>query len=280
MLPFKDLVRTSVLSRRWRYLCRETTSLVFNESDFVNLSVFDREMVEPDRVFFVRVMREWISRFTGKIIENFEIHLSQPMGFAGDIMSLTEFATSRQVKNLVLDFSDPIQRNLSQAQQIIRDGLLRCRYPQKNELDVSHLFFNLLYVRNLTVCSFFLQVLQDCDDPMALHDSMKTQHLVMKTNMHANDFVGISIFLNSCPELESLTFDLVTSSRFVRAPSPLVIDPVSHWLTSKSYECLEKTLKAEGLNHNQKRWVLAGVEEVQQNFKRASRHLRITLHNA
>lgn len=99
-----------------------------------------------------------------------------------------------------------------------------------------------------------------------------------------------------------------------RAPSPLVIDPVSHWLTSKSYECLEKTLKvvkitkfrgssnelhmlqyllrtgcvmervdlyeAEGLNHNQKRWVLAGVEEVQQNFKRASRHLRITLHNA
>lgn len=159
MLPFKDLVRTSVLSRRWRYLCRETTSLVFNESDFVNLSVFDREMVEPDRVFFVRVMREWISRFTGKIIENFEIHLSQPMGFAGDIMSLTEFATSRQVKNLVLDFSDPIQRNLSQAQQIIRDGLLRCRYPQKNELDVSHLFFNLLYVRNLTVCSFFLQVI-------------------------------------------------------------------------------------------------------------------------
>ncbi|KAL9299720.1 putative F-box domain, FBD domain, leucine-rich repeat domain superfamily [Arabidopsis thaliana] len=296
MLPFKDLVRTSVLSRRWRYLCRETTSLVFNESDFVNLSVFDREMVEPDRIFFVRVMREWISRFTG------------------DIMSLTEFATSRQVKNLVLDFSDPIQRNLSQAQQIIRDGLLRCRYPQKNELDVSHLFFNLLYVRNLTVCSFFLQVLQDCDDPMALHDSMKTRHLVMKTNMHANDFVGISIFLNSCPELESLTFDLVTSSRFVRAPSPLVIDPVSHWLTSKPYECLEKTLKvvkitkfrgssnelhmlqyllrtgcvmervdlyeAEGLNHNQKRWVLAGVEEVQQNFKRASRHLRITLHNA
>lgn len=37
----------------------------------------------------------------------------------------------------------------------------------------------------------------------------------MKTNMHANDFVGIGIFLNSCPELESLTFDLVTTSRFV-----------------------------------------------------------------
>ncbi|CAE5986210.1 unnamed protein product [Arabidopsis arenosa] len=213
-------------------------------------------MVDPDRVFFVRVMREWVSRFTGKVIENFEIHLSQPMGFAGDIMSLTEFATSRQVKNLVLDFSDPIQRNLSQAQQTIRDCLLRCRYLQKNDLDVSHLFFNLLYVRTLTVCSFFLQ----------------------------------------------------------RAPSPLVIDPVSYWLTSKAYECLEKTLKvvkvkkfrgssnelhmlqylirtgcvmervdlyeANGLNHNQKRWVLAVVEEFQQNFKSASGHLRITLHNA
>ncbi|CAL9222590.1 unnamed protein product, partial [Arabidopsis halleri] len=78
-------------------------------------------------------------------------------------------------------------------------------------------------------------MLQDCDQPMALHDPMKT-------NMHTNDFVGISIFLNSCPKLESLTFDMVTS-HFVRAPSPLVIDPVKHWLTSNAYECVEKTLK-------------------------------------
>ncbi|EOA32168.1 hypothetical protein CARUB_v10015424mg [Capsella rubella] len=278
--------------------------------------VFNRKTVEPTRVdtlLFVRVMRECVSRFTGKVIENFELHLSQPIGFEEDIMSLTKFAASRQVKNLVLDFSNPTQENISLALQARRDRASRCIYPRKNELDVSHLFFNFLYVRDLTVCSFLLQMLKDCDDPMALHDPLKTRHLVMKTNLHTNDFMGMSIFLKSCPELESLTFDILTT-RLARAPSPLVIDPAKYWITSNAYECLEKTLKvvkvknfrgrsnelhvlqylirtgrvmerldlyeAKGLNHKQKSSVLASVEEVQQNFKRASRNLQITLHNA
>lgn len=161
LLPFKESVRTSVLSKRWKNLCHETTSIVFKESEFLTLSVFDREIFETTnlhRRLFVQVMRGWISRFTGRVIENFEIHLSQPMGFEKDILSLIEFATSRHVKNLVLDFSDPIERNLTQTKKAVRDGLLRCIYPQKNELDVSHLFFNLLYVKTLTICSVFLQV--------------------------------------------------------------------------------------------------------------------------
>lgn len=56
-------------------------------------------------------------------------------------------------------------------------------------------------------------MIQDCDDPMDVHDPLKTRHLVMKTNMHTNEFMGIAIFLNSCPELESLTFDMDTTER-------------------------------------------------------------------
>lgn len=93
-----------------------------------------------------------------------------------------------------------------------------------------------------------------------------------------------------------------------------LVDPETHWLTNKTYECVEKTLKvvkvknfcggsnelqvlnylirtgcvmervdlyeAKELNHNQKKLVLAGAEEVQLKFKRASRHLQITLYSA
>ncbi|XP_010467500.1 PREDICTED: putative F-box/LRR-repeat protein At1g56400 [Camelina sativa] len=314
LLPFKESVRASVLSKRWRNLCRETTSLVFKESEFVTLSEFDRFIVEPSvrgRVFFVGVMLDWVSKFTGNVIENFEIHLFLPTDFERDLMSLIEFATSRQVKNIVLNLSDRTPTDLISSFLIC---IFRSQYLQKNEQDVSYLLFNLLYVRSLTVCSFFLQVIQDCDYPMALHGPMKTRHLVMRTNMHPNDFGGIKIFLNSCPELESLTFDLVTTSPFVRVWSSLVIDPVTHWLTSKSYDCLEKTLKVvkvknfrgsskelhllqylirngrvlervdlyeeKGLDHKQKTWIMAGVEEVQKTLKKDSSHLKITLYNA
>ncbi|ESQ53718.1 hypothetical protein EUTSA_v10027438mg [Eutrema salsugineum] len=252
-------------------------------------------------------MRQWISRFTGESLDSFEIYLSDPVGFEADIVSLIEFAASKQVKNLVIDFSNHASKNIG-----VVEHLLTLIYYQKNGLDISHLFFNLLYVKNLTICSFLLQMIQDCDNPMELHDPMKTQHLVMKTNLHANEFMGITIFLNSCPELESLTFDMGTTERILRTSSPL--DAKTFWLANKSYACLEKTLKivkvknfrgssnelhvlhylirtgrvmeqldlyeANGLDHKQKRLVLAGAEEVRRYFKKTSRDLQMTLHNA
>ncbi|EOA32480.1 hypothetical protein CARUB_v10015759mg [Capsella rubella] len=327
MLPFKELVRKSFVSRRWRNLCRQTTSLVFKESDFVTPSVPGRELEEPtscdeddDRAFVAGVMLHWVSKFTGTAIQNFEIHLSQPLHFEGELMSLIEFATSRHVKNLVLNFSadEPIQQPLSDYLRIRRlrhairaDYILRCK---KKELDVSRLFFNLIYVKSLTVCSFLLEAIEDCDHPLALHDPMETQHLVMITNLHPKELGGISIFLSSCPKLESLTFDSVTKCRLRLVPSPTTKDPKTYWLTSKAYKCLEKTLKvvkvknftggfnelqvlqylirtgcvlervdlyeAKGLNPNQKSLVMAGVEKAQKNFKKASKNLRITLNSA
>lgn len=58
-------------------------------------------------------------------------------------------------------------------------------------------------------------MIQDCDDPMKLHDPMKTRHLVIKTHMYPHEFGGITIFLNSCPELESLTFETYTTGPIV-----------------------------------------------------------------
>lgn len=60
-----------------------------------------------------------------------------------------------------------------------------------------------------------MKMIQDCDDPMKLHDPMKTRHLVIKTHMYPHEFGGITIFLNSCPELESLTFETYTTGPIV-----------------------------------------------------------------
>ncbi|AEE33388.1 F-box family protein [Arabidopsis thaliana] len=46
-------------------------------------------------------------RYHGRYIETLEIYFSIPSDFLAAVESLIEFAVSRQVKNLVLDFSDP-----------------------------------------------------------------------------------------------------------------------------------------------------------------------------
>lgn len=153
LLPFKESVRTSVLSKRWHNLCRQTTRLVFRESEFVNLSGLNNDDIKFEREVFVSILRQWIPTFTGAVIESFELYLSEPVGFEADIASLVEFAASKQTKDLVVDFSIPVPRAISTVEH-----LLTLIHYHLNGIDISYIFFNFLYVTNLTVCSFLLQV--------------------------------------------------------------------------------------------------------------------------
>ncbi|KAF2551613.1 hypothetical protein F2Q68_00037790 [Brassica cretica] len=111
LLPFKQSVQTSILARRWKNLCLETTNLVFKESEFVNLST-DTETIKSKRSLFVSTMCQWISSFTGEVIESLEFSLSEPVSFEKAIVSLTEFAASKQIKNITIDFSSPASRKI------------------------------------------------------------------------------------------------------------------------------------------------------------------------
>ncbi|KAL0726360.1 hypothetical protein Bca4012_022453 [Brassica carinata] len=307
-LPFKQSVQTSLLAKRWKNLCRETTNLVFKESEFLDQSVVHTETKKSEtRALFFSIMRQWISGFTGNTIETFELCLPEPVGFEEDILSLIEFAATKQTKYLVIDFSSPGPIEPETASVL---HILIMRTHLKYIWDISRLLFNLIYVRNLTICPILLEMIQYCGDPMK--NLMKTRHLVIKTHMYKHELAGMTMFLNSCPKLESLTFDTDTTRPMMSFSSPL--DPKMFWFNDKTYECLERTLKAvrvnnfcghsndvhvlhylirtgrvmerldlyeaKGLNNSKRRLVLAAAKEVKGNMKKGSRHLRITLHNA
>lgn len=107
-LSFKDKIKTSALSRRWRNLCYETKDIAFKESEYVDHLVSDNH---SKRVSFVRYMTHWVSRVNSEALESFEICFSDPLGFKAEIESLIQFAVSKKVKKLILDFSSPFWRN-------------------------------------------------------------------------------------------------------------------------------------------------------------------------
>ncbi|CAE6073860.1 unnamed protein product [Arabidopsis arenosa] len=103
-LSFKDNIKTSALSKRWRNLCYETRNISFKESEYVDHFVSD---YVSKRTSFVQYMFNWVSRVPIQVIKSFEICFGYPVGFEAEIKSLIEFSISRQVKKLVLDFSSP-----------------------------------------------------------------------------------------------------------------------------------------------------------------------------
>lgn len=113
LLSFKECVSTSALSSRWRNLCHETTNISFKESEYLNRGQFVSNTDARDS--FVSYMVKWVCRFQWSVIDTFEIYLSNPVGYVGDINYLIEFAVSRKVRKLVLDFSEPIWRTTRDA---------------------------------------------------------------------------------------------------------------------------------------------------------------------
>ncbi|CAN8248273.1 unnamed protein product [Cochlearia groenlandica] len=112
LLSFKECIQTSILSKRWRYLCQETKNMSFKEGEYLDHSVSNNR---ARRNSFIRYITKWVSRFNDKYIESFEICFSRPMRFEEEIESFIEFAVSRKVKKLSLDFSNPAWNTLHDA---------------------------------------------------------------------------------------------------------------------------------------------------------------------
>ncbi|VVA97212.1 unnamed protein product [Arabis nemorensis] len=122
-----------------------------------------------------------------------------------------------------------------------------CQEGETGEL-LCGLLYDLLSAKRLTICPFIIQLIQEYD-PVRLQASMETRHLVMKTNMLPHEFIGIKVMINSCPDLETLTLQMVDPRHVLPTDFEIEFDPETYWEYPISHRCLKKTLKVVELRN-------------------------------
>ncbi|KAK7267895.1 hypothetical protein RIF29_20576 [Crotalaria pallida] len=107
-LPFKEAVRTCILSKQWKDIWKQTMSIEFNELFFVKHGQqYDDETRQLQRNTFLNFIKSFMENFQGKDVIKFFLKVSTPGNIRDTVESCVTFATKHEVKELGLDFSDP-----------------------------------------------------------------------------------------------------------------------------------------------------------------------------
>ncbi|XWS51909.1 hypothetical protein CRYUN_Cryun11dG0022200 [Craigia yunnanensis] len=105
-LSFKEAARTSILSKHWLNLWRATRNIEFDKSFFVNPEESDAIKVMKIRDF-IDFVQQWNGNYCEPCIDKFAFTFFKPGQFVADIENFIAFAIAKNVKGLILDFSDP-----------------------------------------------------------------------------------------------------------------------------------------------------------------------------
>jgi len=103
-LPFKEAVRTSILSKDWVNVYKSTRKIEFNELFFVNVDQ-SPEIVDAQRRAFSDFVRKWIEKHREDVIDKFSLTILIPEFFCELIDQCFRFALRNGVKDLELDFT-------------------------------------------------------------------------------------------------------------------------------------------------------------------------------
>ncbi|KAL0824989.1 hypothetical protein YC2023_015893 [Brassica napus] len=294
-LSFKECVQTCALSKRWRSVYLATRNVSFKETDFLSPSVNANPIKNAlGRIVFIDYVRRWVAR----------IH-DQPIDTFG------RWRSEKEVKNLVLDFSNPAWRTF---QDVNLDELV---------VEIPQSVYDLATLDSLKVgaCKKFdseklsnlgklKTMIPRSEHPHFLRP-MEIKHIVLKTELHPREFNGIRLLFINFPNLETVTIDLLPSSPIATASSYAGIDPQTYWMQNISYECQREILKAVIVKnfigcakelHIVKFFIRSGCEHLEraeiympfdldngrkvfahaksEMLQRSSNHLQVVVHNS
>ncbi|KAH1062652.1 hypothetical protein GYH30_005551 [Glycine max] len=119
--------------------------------------------------------------------------------------------------------------------------------------EFGHPIYNLVKdvctARVLTVCSFVLQVIPTGPEQLRMEVDMDARHLIMKTALDDDEFIGISFFLNSCPLLERLTIEIGPKSELSDYEPAFEFTSLLFWIEYLNVcECLISSLEVVEIN--------------------------------
>ncbi|XP_057993149.1 putative F-box/LRR-repeat protein At5g54820 [Hevea brasiliensis] len=185
-LPFKEALRTSILSKQWRNVWRETTNLEFHEKFFIDLEEIDKKnqrIEEDDAKKHLAIVELPFQVYQHR--EMVEADLDFGMELEFDILG-----------SLLNDFLQKFYA--AKVLTIIRE---HCTHHLNRKLQLCHSFWNSKFY-------VVVQVVSLGEETFSLQASLDVRDLILKTAMHSCEFYGIRFMFRSCPKLETLTFDI------------------------------------------------------------------------
>ncbi|KAL3508512.1 hypothetical protein ACH5RR_027913 [Cinchona calisaya] len=141
-LRFKEAVKTSILSRRWRFIPRATRNMEFLESDFVKPPHDSEEIRQNKRRAFVEFIMGWIGNYQDSSADKFLLKFSHPENHRLQMQQILTFAINLQVKAIDVDFANPTwnQDNIEDEHTFLQLPIVNNNNNRRSNIESLRLF--------------------------------------------------------------------------------------------------------------------------------------------
>src|ERR1044072_5804272 len=96
LIPFKEAVRTSILSKSWIDIFKYTSNIDFDETSFVKDGQ-TYQIKQAQRKFFLEFVMLWIANHTKTVVDKFSLRLSMPEKPKRVVIKCIAFSTKHGV---------------------------------------------------------------------------------------------------------------------------------------------------------------------------------------